>query len=990
MGNEPNWIVEQRRRQEAERKARDKAQLDRVRRMEVRTSAERDFDRQMRENDFVQLLPDATKQPYPLKFWIKMYEGVFAPIANTARQKAQQMYNTGKRVFTEYRRDGVAEASTVMHGRRCHINVTARDVFTFEFASSANPIVLHNANQSVYVGRAYDYVTVGTNVRLEGKTVNFVPRINLLQREDYVLTNNTSSIGAFRQVQGITEPITHPFYENSYGRMLTPYILQESYDPGHSHVGPYYRCTSVRDSFYDGAATNAAAGVVDGRDYDYDLPFGVNYNAATSMSYAFFPKPLSDWPRASGIQSVTHKDYGTRKYGISIDATDQFVVFPLNRIGALVDITSTQNVPEMYVKRPTVTYPAWVWRGSGKAVDHYTTYGDIDALVVDIPQNSWKFNHLGTKACAVMHERLAYTNDTTFWSSDADAHTPWTSTKFNDFCRYMGCESLGPFTNPSLYGGNTRYFVAPGLVEATITITITGPNDEDFTATVDVVALRTPQTAAFPVALAGYTWHDIPDCNGRSVAKGDLIVLDLEYYTWPYVYGGTYVNALHERVLLLSCKNLTAGTELFSILNDGLNGATVEIVEWEPTTLSAMFRIAYTNFIPQTYPINYTGKTTFKGVQEFGLWPIVLGVSQGVLTPTTMPAEYKTRLESLAIMDGRSILEARDAPKFTAVPLNPAIDNWTGADINNYRAWWAYEWQSPAGAWYVYPVDPDYLYYGGSGVRYKQNAVSEPTLSAGGLQAKNDLDVWGAEHRVCMFCTAPKFGWHYYQKWMAMVIKLSSFSTFYVHPSGTYAFLNRNYVYDRNGLPHYHDGQRWRLTGQVDSLTVYDDTLVEHCIFDHVQLEFQVDKKVRGTRSTSFLELYNEAVKASKDATDDALKLKGDIREMTLNDLRATFTKEASPAPNITGGQILALKCTWDGKIGWLHELTINNACNVASFGWGQFYNINMEGLWFRNPDVTAVTGSDILVFGMLGHDSSVPDSYWHKTFYDPVVIMTR
>ena len=268
---------------------------------------------------------------------------------------------------------------------------------------------------------------------------------------------------------------------------------------------------------------------------------------------------------------------------------------------------------------------------------------------------------------------------------------------------------------------------------------------------------------------------------------------------------------------------------------------------------------------------------------------------------------------------------------------------------------------------------------------------SRKLSDAAGLQAKNDLDVWGAEHRTCMFCTAPKFGWHYYQKWMAMVVKISMFTTFYVHPNGTHAYLSRAYVYDPNGMPHIHDGQRWQLTGQVDALSVYDATLLEHCIFDHVQLEFQVDSKVRGTRSTSFLELYNEAVKASKDAIDDALRLKGDIREMTASDLRATFTKETSPAPNIPSGTVLALKGTWDNKSGWLHELTINNACNVSSYGWGQFYNINLEGQWFDQSDVTTVTGSNLIGFGLLGHDMTTPPgSHWHMLFYDPVVIMTR
>jgi hypothetical protein len=149
-----------------------------------------------------------------------------------------------------------------------------------------------------------------------------------------------------------------------------------------------------------------------------------------------------------------------------------------------------------------------------------------------------------------------------------------------------------------------------------------------------------------------------------------------------------------------------------------------------------------------------------------------------------------------------------------------------------------------------------------------------------------------------MFCTAPKWGWNTYQSLVADHVWCSPFTTFWTHPNGSYAFWDNSWVFNAQGF--------------VRDLDVFDVAKLEHVVFDRLKLMITTNSG-RALGSTTFRDLYNQAVTAGLDAGT----LASDITLITYDQLRATFEKQVFL--NSTGTPpttlLLDLKATWDSHI---------------------------------------------------------------------------
>ena len=946
-------------------------------------------------NDYREQPPQATKNASGLYFWVKVYDQYLYPMLGLAKSKAMHAYQQGMRKFNVIFHIGVGRADIALAGRKCHITLSADDSFAFEFATTGAPVSIYEVGQ-VQEGTglfAIDFVTVVADVKVNAGVLAHTARINTGKREN-ALPGPTSLINAGRQIQGLHEPRLHPAPTLMWGRTSTPYILMHSYDPTSSHIGPYARGTACRPKFLTPSINSEQGGLLESsRDIDYDLPFSISQNAAYAKQ-AMFPAPQSDWPRAAGVQRVTHPVHGTRIFGISIDASNSFVIFPVDAITVQGD-SLAQSVSEQYVVRVAPTYPEWVWRNDEKARDLYQQNKDVDALIVDVPQYGWKFNHDGTKACAVMHERRDFLNDASFWAVNADENTPWTQTKFDDLCDWMGIENMGSVARPSSYGGSDRYMVAPGLVEATIAIEITGAGLHSFNATVEVAAVRAPEDCKAPIIHAGYPWISNLKCNELDIPLGSLVTITLEVYVRPGV-----VAAKDERVALWVVHNETQDVEIFSVLSDGrvtsatlANGAVVSLLAWDPQTFSFIWRFDAPHITGVKYPKGQfsPSRPAEQWITERGVWPVILGEPRDLILPETMSEDDQKVMQSIPHLDGRARLKEIVSPEMTFMHMNPPFDEWNTAAINNYRDYWAFDWHYGENAWYVYPVDPDYNYYTGAvygQVRYKNDIENpEPILTAAGSAVRTFLNVCGIEHEFMMFCTAPKFGWHLYQYWMAELVQFHQWDTFYTHPNGTWAYYNDRMLYDRNGLPRYWDGTSWSAGVTANALSVYDAELVEHWIVDVVHFETRVNNAVQSKADTSFFDLYNTAVKAGADPELEQMQ-EGEDPDLGR---RAKFYRDDAPSwdESRSSDRMLALRCEWHGKVGWLYEPVISNgAPALAMFGFGELNRPALSTLWFQNTAPN--TNLKVHIFGMHGQVATADPSWWHMRFYDPVVIMSR
>lgn len=942
--------------------------------------------------DWVEVGSQSFKSLPRLRVYVSLASPELGPFVDDAKHKVKQAYLSGKRHWSADYIVDVAKVAIALGGRTCHIRITWNLAFSFEFITSGKPVTLQTVTQGSVSYSAYKAVGVAASVRYNDGKLDVKPRITKQKRS---VDSEISIIDRQFQIQLVNEPVSYPQEKRGFLSFSHRRALFETFAPGHGWTGVPTQNTSTRHDTFEAEINPGPLATYNSRDRGFDVPFSAHRAGATVTTDAYI-RGTADWPRAMGLQKV-QSQWGEREFAVYVTAFNQFIVFPTAAIGALnISDYTLQNVDEAYVQRFAPTVPAWTWSPATKAETYYNTDPDLTHWLKDEPEWDWKFNHLGTKAVAVAFERVQMENDQTYMDVDKNPNQAWSQTKFDTLIAAdCGIESLAQMSDPGAYKSDEKYFMAPGLVEATVSITIDGPNLEDYTASVSVAELRKPSTNTTDIRwpmVAGYVWFD-----NTLARKGDLVAVCLETWQRPM---GTFGEDT-EREWFLSVRNVATNAELLCYRSMRL--LAVDLTTLSMAIMPTIYKCDRRSRVQRdslpggggmgvTSPYNITYSTA-----QIAVVVVHSGKYKDTLWPETMPVEDRVQVQSLIDLNGRAymnnLIANQGSDPWEVMPLNSDRDGWSSAGVQNYRAWWLNDEQY----WYNYSFvlqDPDVWYYGTSYpnqgyILYKLTSPT-PTLNAAGTAAYKACNAEGASHKHLMFCTNPKFGWHAYMSLTRAAFWLHQFNTFYTHPNGSWALFENGLLYDLNGVPGMYVATNYGDTSYVDGVDgfewkyetyeAYDPAKIEHCIFDRIHFELRTFKQVMGKKDTSFRELYNKAVEKGK----AALTLEAGIDEMQLADLRATFEKQQFVTDR--GHQVLELKATWRGADWWFQDQSVMgmNAGDEFPYYAGFAGNLLGLNLWTFWRSTDAIINGPISIPG-------VPDptdtATWNYRFANPIII---
>ena len=931
-----------------------------------------------------------------LRIYVSITDFNLGPFIGHAKLRARQAYLTGTRNWHHHYTIDVADVSIKLTGRSVYIRIMPADAFFFEFAASGNPVIVQTGVADGFLVNTYRACMVGVDVRIINERMRVKPTI--LKQRRSIYGQELSVIERPFQVQLINEPVAYPDAQFKYGRIRATNILFESFAPAHPWTGVTLRSTDAPFATF-GITTVAGPGsTFASRDHSFDVPW--QHSSRGSAIRSVYIRGAADWPRASGKQMVHDKDHGSREFGIYVDDFNQFAIFPIGAIEPPSFDPYAQNVPETSIQRIAPVLPSWAYVPTAKAKDYWASNPNVYQWAVDQPETDWKFNHLGTKCAAIVFEREALVYDSTFWNTNANPDQTFTSAKFDTLMSWMSSDTnyIMGFA-PNTYN-NQRYFIAPGIIELTIDIKLTGPDLHQFTATISVAEIRRPSTSydSFDptksrwALFVDYVHHNQEKKTNTNVTvkAGTLVALDVEY--WMQSLGS--VGELTNRQNILSVRNVYTNEEVFSAV-----GAPILAIDL--TTLSMVLRLdAYSTISKTVYHINGTPSTLNFPIHHFGAWIVHGGVGKEVLFPENTPDDIKLKLNSYAQLNGRQFLAQKMlGGGWEYVPVTTPNDGW-GSSLSAYRDWWAYQKFFWYNDWFA-RIDPDVWFYGTGYptqgyVQYKVGTA--PGFPSDGNATFKWLNSIGGDHRNLFFCTNPRWGWNQYVARVPFFMAHTSYTTFFTHPNGSYMFWSDIWLYDRNGLP----GDYVNATGagassevgqgsgfdyNYDTLAVYDPSLIEHVIFDRVHFEIRVKDQPARTNNTTFLDLYNRAVNAGKLAK--TLPDSENLNVLKLNDMRATFIKEIGNDVGQTH-LFLDLKMTWQGANWWMREAAYSKSYNtglVFPRGVGTSGNFNniTTGVYWRT---TNYAGAGI-AFAPNANRSADTTS-WHFRFSNPVIIMEK
>lgn len=796
-----------------------------------------------------------------------------------------------------------------------YITIRAAGMY-FEFATSGYPVVQTTFNQESNPFPTYKGCIVGVEIGSSSGGMTLSPTIRGQKRT--ISGTDVSLIGRAYQAQLVNEPIA--YQKAAQGSARYPVAVYESWAPGNPHTGVPIRDTELvigSAQFFTGPTETYTV-----RDRLFDVPF--QYGVNKSKVKTAYLRGTRDWPRASGIQTVTDDRYGTRTFAIYIDGFSQFSAFPVDSIETLNGVT--QNVVEDAVVTVAPAFPAWCYKPTTKLKDYA---GSAFEGLLDFPELDWKLNHKGTKAATIVYERLPYENDVAYWAADASAQ-PFTQAYFDDMANKMGV--LGRDTQYNVMPGynNDRHFIAPGIIEASIKITLTGVNPHDFTLAVTITELRRPLTMNRWSLAVGYVWHDIqktPKTNPPTflVRAGDLISLDHEL--WAVKFGNlsdwiiaTFSAPQNPLLSLLSWRRLKSDVVAPGVWLDDHIGNDNEIQCRIEHPVLALDMTTFSCVLEATSLVGFNSVVDLYGPgsddQLFGAAVVVKGRLKEILLPKTAAtaegqslAAHKANMRELVEKDGRKLLNdliAVDA-RWQRILTTPADgDGWSNSAFASVRDGWARGNNdfhfTPAGN------NGSGFPYGGQGAPFDvYKTGSAPADSPAILSAKEDLYSRWLTSRfdnlgALFVCREPKWGWHMYASYAADIMWLSPEVTFFVHPGGSWAYWDNVHVYVPHPFVRF-------VPGGPGGYTSFDPAAVEHVIFDRVHLQ-----QGASFRDTTFFDLYNKAVSKGKAANT----LQTGIDAMTAENMRASFGKFPSLQPTVVFSHTyistyLSLVAQWDG-----------------------------------------------------------------------------
>lgn len=636
--------------------------------------------------------------------------------ADGAKGKARQAYQQGQRNWSHEYTIDIVNVKITLRNRLVLITIVPIDEFEFEFACTANPI-----KEDIIVGGSgafsferYNGVMVGSHVSVEQNAMHVSSEIRGHKRTPNGA--DTSIIGRAYMVSMFNEPVAYRNPVKRFGRTRYPDTLMESFAPGHPHTGVHLRSVGLKPGAGDSEQRQPLA-QHELRDIDFDVPFETNHNLDKIQDT--YIQINADWPRACGVQMVKSALHGTREFAIYVDAFNQFHIFPTAAIEPPDPANPyAQNVNSTFVTRVVPVLPAWCYKQAVKVSDYWASTPDNGKADVDFPEPDWQFHPEGTRAASIFYERLPYVYDTAkFTTGDGlTAPNPFTQAEFDTFAAGLGVQGRHQVTFASGYN-EARYFVAPGVIEVTVNIELTGDLLDSYTATLDVREVRRPTTTPYCSLYVGYVWYDVP--FGAKVTKdtlgnitkdervgkiGQFVSFDMERWT-----SGTVIsNARTYR--MLSIKDLDTGAELFTCPAGPILGIDIKSLSFAMQVWNAQLT---TRIMPRKFndpaPTNTVAADwrTF----QFGVWCVVGTTPKEILWPNTLPIAERQFAADLGFMQwtptkSRDLINSllHDDPTWHLVPLNDSTD-WSTGNWGAYRDAYLNSVTQNIGGTHPYPAD---------------------------------------------------------------------------------------------------------------------------------------------------------------------------------------------------------------------------------------------------------------------------------------------
>jgi hypothetical protein len=946
---------------------------------------------------------------WPTKFRKHLYLGDLglSPLVRGFFAKLETAYDAGIKHFHHWNIGKWWRAELWMNKEDLTVRIFPRDSFLFEFFTTGYPVSSGSITAPGFGTRTtVKAACIGVDVELDMNAIQITPRINKGMRS--VDGTQLSVVQRPFQIQLINEPVCYPIKTEAFGRPKYHKALYRSYAPLHSHTGVHITSYNwgLPDANYgslgppltfftaDPYGHTGAAQPLDSfnlRDVGFDVPF-MQGDRDNPVQFGLLNDGTVDWPRSTGVMTVTDPTWGTREFAIYIDAFSQFSTFPTGDIGA--PNGSIQNVQASHTRTVKPTLPGWVYQMASRFIDYYAAHSDPGLTA--FAEIDWKVHPDGTKACAVVYSRVG--------------PAVWDTTYFTALSAYPALSSLGALARCGLNSGdntNPRYVYGTGLLEVTISITLTGPDPNDYTFTVsDAVAIRDPNTADYCTLLAGYTYHDIPNTTGGFYAKrGDMCVWDIEryyrygpidpYYSLSNLLSGVVLSSIYTeddtKRTLYSLKNLTSNQEL-QTLPGFPSGVISNIPEpyngniWPQDQFDTNWSLLQTQFLDfNMETLSYVMKLTVQlpsqdhdsGVQflfnnnqlnagsagpELKEPRAISHTSVAVYTfnqlrkqlfPNTMPLEAQVVSKAALANDFRFsyvlgaqwiFMPLQDNPDWTVTswPLHP---DWATNDMLALRDVCTKQQISS-----MTHIDPQSAALWTS----KWDQIDPPT-SGGTLQNHYKVIYWWLAHAVhalptqLAYVLTPMPGWYMYSDLIMGAMHKGPWSTFFVHPNGTWAFFDQSIIYNPQGVYRSYPGDISFVS--YDTIDNFDQTKLEHCIFDWVHFEFTGSHGNKVSKDTSFLALYNDAIlQGQKEKTI----VPGEtFTPMTYAMMQATFSAPAVvPIVEISG-----VEMNWpqDATTYGLTDRLFQNATSGIHFhgiGGGALRALTTQSLW------TSIAGS--------------------------------
>jgi hypothetical protein len=780
-------------------------------------------------------------------------------------------------------------------GDHLHVRLWGVGMSYFEFATSGVPVINYTVSSGgLSFPDAYETAIVGVNVSDSGRITAEIRTGKRHQLDSF----EASLVRRQTQINLFDEPVE---YRSSSTKKQSTYpgTLYESYAPTHPYTGVFMRAYN----WGGGVGLNDTRGswmAHTSRDVGYDVGYA-DGEGVKPIRTALIQNG-SDWPRAMGRITVTdpNKQLQDREFGVYLDAFNVVAVFPLALVLPFDYTSLDQNVDENAVRRMAIPLPSWVYKPTRKVSEAVAATGDIGLL--DYPEIDWKFHPDGKRACAVVIERQTADYDAAYFGTNVGTD-PFTETDFTthrDESTGYASRHNGYFQKANL---PQRYFIGTGVIEFTVNITLTSNNLYDYTLDLTVREVRRPTTSKYCTMLAGYVWYDIKDNGWTSAnrklaaARGDMVVLDIERY-YRKDAGGIFN--------FFSVKNLTKDKEVRTWRGD-------QILDFDLPSLSFVMNITVVtqrDQVLQILPGSGTGSITLP-YQTYhpSAMVVTFNKARQMLFPVSIPQDVKDAVLAHYADDLRKVM-ADTGVEWTLIEYNDLRD-WSDPELAGLRDYRSELFNYKSGA--HPPPSPALNNWFGSGL----NAYLPAT--------------------PLLYVSTPRFSWYVYADEIVNRILLNPSSTFFVHPSGSWAFYDNQFIYNKHGM--------YGPTDNVDTLTPFqqDANALEHVIYDHVHIE-------RGGVGveTTFLDMYNIAV-AAGNKKDPPIE---NFITVTRAQTRANFDK-TSTFTYTSGDKWLDLKVLWYPH-GFLYypETGYKGGVN-GGYGFGDtggLRNLSLGGAFFSAP----------------------------------------